>query len=231
MSTHRREWFCSECKGKVFTTNAELTTHLADVHHIQNVSRLPHLTAACQRPIRNFVQGSCPLCDDWTPSAYVGENTNDFRRHLGHHLQQLALSALPQFIHGLELLDDELAKSIALEGELKSCVNSLNDPTVNERSGADGNALQAASLRGHEQVVKLLLEKNADVNAQGGHYGNALQATSYNGHEQVVKLLLEKNADVNAQGGTFGNALQATSHGGHEQVVKLLLDKGATRPT
>jgi ankyrin repeat protein len=33
-------------------------------------------------------------------------------------------------------------------------------------------------IRGHEAIVKLLLEKGADVNAQGGLYGNALQAAS-----------------------------------------------------
>ena len=32
---------------------------------------------------------------------------------------------------------------------------------------------------GHEAVVRLLLEKGAEVNAQGGQYGNALQAASY----------------------------------------------------
>ncbi|KFZ24911.1 hypothetical protein V502_00588 [Pseudogymnoascus sp. VKM F-4520 (FW-2644)] len=84
--------------------------------------------------------------------------------------------------------------------------------------GADG---------GHEQVVKLLLNKGADVNAQGGYHGNALQAASVGGHEQVVKLLLNKGSDVNAQGGYHGNALQAASVGGHEQVVKLLLNKGS----
>jgi ankyrin repeat protein len=83
-------------------------------------------------------------------------------------------------------------------------------------------------------VVKLLLDKGADVNAQGGCYNNALQAASQEGHEQVVKLLLDKGADVNAQGGFVdddgaycSNALQAASQGGHEQVVKLLLEKGA----
>ncbi|KAK4220982.1 ankyrin repeat-containing domain protein, partial [Podospora fimiseda] len=62
------------------------------------------------------------------------------------------------------------------------------------------NALQAASSEGHQEIVKLLLDKGADVNAQGGFYGNALQAASSEGHQQIVKLLLDKGADVNAHG-------------------------------
>jgi ankyrin repeat protein len=68
---------------------------------------------------------------------------------------------------------------------------------VSAKGGDYGNALQAASSRGHEQTVRLLLEKGADVNAQGGDDGNALQVASYEGHEKTVKLLLEKGADVN----------------------------------
>ncbi|SLM38546.1 vegetative incompatibility protein het-e-1 [Lasallia pustulata] len=64
-----------------------------------------------------------------------------------------------------------------------------------------GNALQAASLTDHDQVVQMLLDKGADVNAQGGMYGNALQAASSRDHDQVVQMLLDKGADVNAQGG------------------------------
>ncbi|CAN9172452.1 unnamed protein product, partial [Alternaria alternata] len=41
---------------------------------------------------------------------------------------------------------------------------------VIETSGHYGNALQAASQGGYEAVVKLLLDKGADVNAQGGDY-------------------------------------------------------------
>lgn len=44
-------------------------------------------------------------------------------------------------------------------------------------------------------MVKLLLDKGADVNAQGGLYGNTLRAASYRGHEQVVKLLLSKGVN------------------------------------
>jgi ankyrin repeat protein len=43
-------------------------------------------------------------------------------------------------------------------------------------------------------VVKLLVDKGADVNAQGGVHSNALQAASLRGHEQVVKLLVDKGA-------------------------------------
>ncbi|RYN98011.1 hypothetical protein AA0120_g2336 [Alternaria tenuissima] len=108
------------------------------------------------------------------------------------------------------------------------------------------NALQAISVKGHEAIVKLLLDKGADANAQGGRFGNALCEASARGYEAVVKLLLDKGANANAQGGHFsnalyaalvegheavgghfGNALQAASACGHEAVVKLLLDKGA----
>ncbi|GAW02077.1 hypothetical protein LENED_003707 [Lentinula edodes] len=99
---------------------------------------------------------------------------------------------------------------------------------VNAQGGRYGNALQAASKNGHESIVKLLLEHNADVNAQGGrYYENALQTASYCGHVPIVKLLLEHNADVNAQGGQYGNALQAASYMGHEDITQLLLQNGA----
>jgi ankyrin repeat protein len=61
---------------------------------------------------------------------------------------------------------------------------------------------------GHEEVVRLLLDKGADVNVHGGACGNALHAASEGGHEAVVKMLLEKGADVNAEGGYYGNALR-----------------------
>ncbi|KAI9856111.1 MAG: hypothetical protein M1813_009229 [Trichoglossum hirsutum] len=97
---------------------------------------------------------------------------------------------------------------------------------VNAQGGDYGNALQAASAKGHDQIVQQLLEKGADINAQGGYYGNALQAASFEGHDQIVQQLLEKGVDINAQGGRYGNALQAASFEGHDQIVQQLLEKG-----
>src|SRR5271155_2404934 len=103
----------------------------------------------------------------------------------------------------LEMENEEGAQTLDLQEISSSSVSSL----VNAQGGYYGNALQAASYRGHEQVVQMLLDKGADVNAQGGEYGNALQAASVAGHEKVVQMLLDKGADVNTQGGFYGNAL------------------------
>jgi ankyrin repeat protein len=103
-----------------------------------------------------------------------------------------------------------------------------NGADVNLQGGYYGNPLQAASEKGHQEVVQLLLNKGASVNAPGGFYGNALQAASSRGYQKVVQLLLDKGADVNAQGGHYGNALQAASEKGHQEVVRLLLKKGAS---
>jgi hypothetical protein len=98
---------------------------------------------------------------------------------------------------------------------------------ANAQGGRYGNALQAASQKGHEKVVQMLLNGGANVNAQGGEFANALQAASYKGHGKVVQMLVDARANVNAQGGEYGNALQAASYKGHGTVVRMLLDAGA----
>ena len=61
--------------------------------------------------------------------------------------------------------------------------------------------LQAASFRGDEKILQILLEKGAQVIAQGRRYGNALQAASCVDDEKIVQILLGKRAEVNARRG------------------------------
>ncbi|KAH6618228.1 ankyrin repeat-containing domain protein [Chaetomium sp. MPI-SDFR-AT-0129] len=89
-------------------------------------------------------------------------------------------------------------------------------------AGALNKKPHIASLKGHQEMVELFLDKGADVNAQGGGYSIALQAASVGGHREIFKLLLNDGADINVQGGKYGNAPQAASSGGHREVVKLL---------
>jgi ankyrin repeat protein len=145
------------------------------------------------------------------------------KHHVGANEAENSAPSLPP--HQVSRSLYAAAKSGDIEGA-KRLLEANADVNAYFPGEEYGNVLQVASYMGHEAVVRLLLEKGAEVNAQGGIYGNALQAASHVGHEAVVRLLLEKGADVNAEGGCFGNALQAASLG-HEAVVRLLLEKGA----
>ena len=103
----------------------------------------------------------------------------------------------------------------------------LEGSKVNACRGLYGRELRGAASNGHDNIVRLLLDKGADVNMQGGEHGSALQAASWRGHDNIVRLLLEKGVDVNMQGGFHGSALRAASSKGHGNIVRLLLEKGA----
>ncbi|KAJ7889168.1 hypothetical protein B0H14DRAFT_2562009 [Mycena olivaceomarginata] len=87
---------------------------------------------------------------------------------------------------------------------------------------------KGSMLPWNNEVVKLLIEKGANLNAQGGRFGNVLQVASITGNKEMVQLLIEKGANVNAQGGEYGNVLQATlMMQENKAVVQLLIDTGA----
>jgi ankyrin repeat protein len=96
---------------------------------------------------------------------------------------------------------------------------------INQRDSNGRTALSWAAERGHEAVVRLLLEKGADVEAKTTFGETALPIAARGGHEAVVRLLLEKGADVEANNGW--TALHWAAGVGHEAVVRLLLEKGA----
>ena len=59
--------------------------------------------------------------------------------------------------------------------------------------------LGLASRNGHVDVVKLLLNANANIEAADNEYGQTpLSLAAENGHVDVVKLLLNANANIEA---------------------------------
>ncbi|KAF8421782.1 ankyrin repeat-containing domain protein [Tirmania nivea] len=87
--------------------------------------------------------------------------------------------------------------------------------------------LSWAAGRGHQAVVKLLLERNdVDVDASDEDGQSPLSWAAKNGHEAVVQLLLERNdVDVNAKGKGGRSPLSWAAENGHEAVVQLLLER------
>jgi hypothetical protein len=98
---------------------------------------------------------------------------------------------------------------------------------VNAQGGWYGNALQAASSKGHDKTVQILLDRGADVNVQDRYNGSALQAASAGGYGKIVQILLDRGAEVNVQDKYDGNALQKASGRGRDEIVQILLDRGA----
>ena len=86
-----------------------------------------------------------------------------------------------------------------------------------------------ASYFGLGAVVKLLLDKGADLESKDDKYGQTpLSWAAENGREAVVKLLLDKGADLESKDKKNGwTPLSWAAENGREAVVKLLLDKGA----
>ena len=88
-------------------------------------------------------------------------------------------------------------------------------------------ALRAAAHRGHEGVVRLLLENGADVCAHDGRGRTALRSAALKGHFAIVRLLLDKGPNISANVTHGLPVLVAAIALGHEAIAKLLLERGA----
>jgi hypothetical protein len=110
---------------------------------------------------------------------------------------------LPEFFRKLEKLPVEV---------LKCAMNTGDEWAVQE---------------GHEAVVKLLLERGAELETKDSNQQTPLLWAAMYGHEAVVKLLLERGAELETKDRYQRTPLSWAASHGHEAVVKLLLERGA----
>jgi hypothetical protein len=87
--------------------------------------------------------------------------------------------------------------------------------------------LRMAAISGRVEIIRVLLDRGADVNAQGGIWGSALGLATDSGRLEAVRLLLDRGAEVNAPAGIHRNALAVALHHGHDEMVLLLREHGA----
>lgn len=95
---------------------------------------------------------------------------------------------------------------------------------VEVRTAQDESPLMMAALKGHLELARKLIARDADVNKPGWtplHYA----ATS--GHVEIVRLLLEHHAYIDAESPNGTTPLMMAAHYGSPQAVKLLLEAGA----
>ncbi|KAJ6555614.1 ankyrin repeat-containing domain protein [Mycena vulgaris] len=135
----------------------------------------------------------------------------------------LARYAAQYWIHHLKGCQDEAILSISTMHLIQ-----MDSPQYLAFYGKYGNALQSASINGHIGIVRLLVEKGADINATDVIFGNALLAASRRwGNRETVQFLLDNGADMNSVSRRYGSALQAASACGDTEIAGLLIEKGA----
>ncbi len=115
----------------------------------------------------------------------------------------------------LDEVRDLLKKDAALANALDPCCR---------------RPLSAAAGKGHEAVVRMLLEHGADPNAKEAicQGGMALHVAAWGGHRAIVRMLLEYGAVPEHWVDSSGDALYAAYHRGHEDILRMLYAYGGT---
>ncbi len=95
---------------------------------------------------------------------------------------------------------------------------------VETRNQADESPLMMAALRGHIEIARKLIARDADVNKTGW---TPLHYASTNGHLEVMQLLLDNHAYIDAESPNKTTPLMMAASYGTPAAVKLLLEAGA----
>jgi ankyrin repeat protein len=106
---------------------------------------------------------------------------------------------------------------------LKSVNNSDKDATFI----AKRMAMQDASEKVHAEIVKLLLDKGADVNTKTDNGTTALIEAASRGMTEAVRLLLDRGADANVMATDGDTALRLAKVQGYAEIVQMLEKVGA----
>jgi ankyrin repeat protein len=89
-------------------------------------------------------------------------------------------------------------------------------------------SLTLAVLGGDVEIVKLLINKGADVNKPNLTGDSALHLATLKGNAAMVELLINKGAGLNILNSKGDHALHLAAGEGNAAIVKLLIDKGVT---
>lgn len=98
---------------------------------------------------------------------------------------------------------------------------------VNEKDGMGFTSLIRACAEGNLDLIKSLIERDADIEAKNNDGRTALMWACENGSVEIVSFLIGKGANLNAKDNQGLTALCTAAQNGHFTIVKLLVENGA----
>ena len=87
--------------------------------------------------------------------------------------------------------------------------------------------LHWATMEGHTELAKMLIDAEADVNAKDEDKWTPLHWAARNNRIEIAKALIEAGADLNAKDSAKWTPLHWVAMEGHPEIAKGLIDAGA----
>jgi ankyrin repeat protein len=139
--------------------------------------------------------------------------------------------ALRRHVEGLRATGEPFARAYrAVEERDAATLEALLDrfPDLVEARGTNGNDLLGmAGATGNERVIRLLLDRGADVRRGNAHGWTPLHQAAYSDHRGWVRRLVEAGAEVDRSArGDGGTPLIVALFWGHRATAELLATYG-----
>ncbi|KAM7494766.1 hypothetical protein LguiB_029375 [Lonicera macranthoides] len=129
----------------------------------------------------------------------------------------------------VEILEQgEAVLNAARRGDLKRLEQLLErDAAISYRDQYGLAALHASAIKGHKDVVMLLVEFGSDLECQDSEGHTALHLAVEGGSVEMVEVLINRGANVNAISKKGATPLQIALVMGYEDISRLLIESGA----
>lgn len=218
LESHRVEWPCPFCPRVTCNSRSEFETHLRGDHVGQyQEDQLIALRDASERPTDSIPVDACPFCFRYgekqkSINAHLAANelvidVKDFRhfyRHVGNHMEQLALFALPT---DTEEQEEDVYSAAAHSGAGSHSRSTDYDFSTSDSCESDNNSckssreqeeppIHSAAYHGRVGEVRSRLQDGEDPNTTGSKWGNTLGAAVAGNQTKIVKLLIKSGAQA-----------------------------------
>ena len=248
LQEHRIEWSCPICTNRSYRSSKEFENHVLRKHpnHFSN-AELPTLSSASRVSLDKIPASSCPFCSEWedalrTANKHISADetivvtAQQFRRHVGAHMEQLALFAIPR---GYEEEGDADSGQVAAGDSVSASMKSdgLSESSV---SSERLSQLHRTIYTGQERVFDdaladaLKLVYLLGIDTKSKRWGSTLHVAASGDselHDAIVRRVLEMEPFVDAtnEGGeTPLHVAVRSADNGYINVAVLLISCGAT---
>lgn len=246
VDTHRIEWFCSFCSHSIYNSRADLESHMQAKHGDRfRDDQLSALLDASKRASDGIAANSCPFCFKYgekqkSMNAHLNTDelfidVKDFRhfyRHVGKHMEQLALFALPMIV-GMQEEDFESAeahsgagtdsRSTRFDFTDSSSSDDGRDDFTGSSSVKEDPPLHLAAFNGRVGEVKARLRRGEDPNTTGPTWGNTLGAAVAGDQAKAVKLLIKSGAKGDIPSMGYSTIIHASFQVCRKKTIRKML--------